>query len=74
MPPDLTERAQRLIQQEDRIVSAIEGIQNGRFRSIAAAALFFDVPYTTLSTRMNGRPNLYAKLQGVRVTYYLLHN
>ena len=57
MPPKRSEKAQKSVQQEGRILLAIKAIQNGRFTSVAAAARSFDVPRTTLGARIQGRTN-----------------
>jgi hypothetical protein len=57
MPPKRSQKAQKIIEQEGRILLAIKAIQNGRFTSVAAAARSFDVPRTTLSARIKGRTN-----------------
>jgi helix-turn-helix, Psq domain. len=57
MPAKRSEKAQKAVQQEGRILLAIKALQNGRFSSVAAAARSFDVPRTTLSARIKGRTN-----------------
>jgi hypothetical protein len=59
MPPKRSQKAQKSIEQEGRILLAIKAIQNGRITTVAAAARSFDVPRTTLADRMKGIPNLY---------------
>jgi hypothetical protein len=59
MPPKRSQKAQKSIEQEGRILLAIKAIQNGRITTIAAAARSFDVPRTTLADRMKGISNLY---------------
>lgn len=57
MPPKRTEKAQKFIEQEGRVLLAIKAIQNGQIPSVAAAARSFDVPRTTLRARLAGRTN-----------------
>lgn len=59
MPPKRSQKAQKSVEQEGRILLAIKAIQNGRIFTIAAAARSFDVPRTPLADRMKGIPNLY---------------
>ena len=57
MPPKRSQKAQKLVEQEGRILLAIKAIQNGRIPTVAAAAPSFDVPRTTPADRMKGIPN-----------------
>ena len=57
MPPKRSQKAQKSIEQEGRILLAIKAVQNGRFTSVAAAARSFDVPRTTLGPRIKRRTN-----------------
>ncbi|KAI9038564.1 uncharacterized protein KD926_010609 [Aspergillus affinis] len=57
MPPKRPQKTQKLIEQEGRLLLAVEAIKNGRIPSIAAAARSFEVPRTTLSARIKGRQN-----------------
>ncbi|CRL30644.1 DDE superfamily endonuclease, CENP-B-like [Penicillium camemberti] len=59
MPPKRSQKAQKSIEQEGRMLLAMKAIQNGRITTIAAAARSFDVPRTTLANRLKGTPNLY---------------
>ena len=43
------------IKTEDHIQLAIKGFEDGRSKSIRAAAAAFDVPYRTPAHRINGR-------------------
>lgn len=52
-------RAQKSVEQEGRILLAIEDIQNGRLTTIATVARSFNGPRATLAGRMKGIPNLY---------------
>lgn len=54
MPPIRGQKAQKSVEQEGRILLAIEAIKNGRFTSVAAAASSFKVPRSTLQDPMKG--------------------
>jgi hypothetical protein len=54
MPPIRGQKAQKLVEQEGRVLLAIKAIKNGRFTSVAAAARSFEVPRSTLQDRMKG--------------------
>jgi len=43
-------------EQEERIKEALEGVKSRRFKSYREAARAMDVPNSTLSARLNGRP------------------
>jgi helix-turn-helix, Psq domain/Tc5 transposase DNA-binding domain len=45
------------LNQEGRILLAIQAIKHGQFQNIKAAALAYDIPRTTLSSRMKGIPS-----------------
>ncbi|KAF7139767.1 hypothetical protein CNMCM5793_008095 [Aspergillus hiratsukae] len=47
--------ADPVIKSEDRIQLALKAFKNGQFKSIRAAAAAYDVPYRTLTYRINGR-------------------
>jgi hypothetical protein len=59
MPTNRSQKAQKSVEQEGRILLAIKSIQNGRINTIATAARSFNVPHTTLVDRMKGISNLY---------------
>jgi hypothetical protein len=46
--------ADPVIKSEDRIQLALKAFKNGQFKSIHAAAAAYDVPYRTLTYRING--------------------
>jgi hypothetical protein len=54
MPPIRSQCSQKRVEQEGRILLAIEAIQKQEFSSIRRAAAVFDVPRSTLSARLNG--------------------
>ncbi|KFY95839.1 hypothetical protein V498_03099 [Pseudogymnoascus sp. VKM F-4517 (FW-2822)] len=47
----------KLSDQEDRILLAIQSIKEGHIQSIRASAMSYDVLYTTLHKRLNGKPS-----------------
>ena len=55
MPPIRTESSQKSANQEGRILLALDDIKNSRVKSIRAAAKLYDIPYSTLHTRLNHR-------------------
>ncbi|KAJ5340358.1 hypothetical protein N7541_009482 [Penicillium brevicompactum] len=57
MPPKRSQKAQKLLEQEGRILLAIKAIQNGQITTTAAAARSFEVPRSTLQARLHGRTN-----------------
>jgi hypothetical protein len=57
MPPDRSRFSRDLIEQEGKILFAIQDIQNERFQSIRAAAKLYDIPYRTLTRRVNRLPS-----------------
>ena len=42
---------------EGRIVLAIQAFKRGQFKSLRAATKSYDVPYSTVRDRINGRPS-----------------
>ena len=54
MPPIRSEKAQKLVEQEGRILLAIKTIEDGKYSSIRAASEAFTVPRSTLQDRMKG--------------------
>jgi molybdenum-dependent DNA-binding transcriptional regulator ModE len=53
MPLIRTESSQKSANQEGRILLALNDIKNSRVKSIRAAAKLYDIPYSTLYTRLN---------------------
>jgi hypothetical protein len=54
MPPIRTESSRNSLQREGNILLAIKAIKNDEFSSIRQAARCFNVPESTLRTRLNG--------------------
>jgi hypothetical protein len=54
MPPKRTQKAQKSIEQEGRILLAIQALKNDEFTSIRQAARIFSVPNSTLRDRLLG--------------------
>lgn len=54
MPPIRFKKAQNLVEQEGRLLLAIQAIENGKYSSIRAAAEAFAVPRSTLQDRIKG--------------------
>ena len=54
MPPIRTQSSRNLVEQEGRILLAIQAIQNQEIGAVRAAARLFDVPETSLRRRLNG--------------------
>jgi DNA invertase Pin-like site-specific DNA recombinase len=57
MPPIRSRSSQNSIEQEGRILLAIQAIQNKEISSVREVARRFNVPRSTLSTRLNGVQN-----------------
>jgi hypothetical protein len=57
MPPIRSQNRQKLAEQEGRIWLAIIAIQNKEISAIKQAAHCFNVPETTLRTRLPGTPD-----------------
>jgi hypothetical protein len=55
MPPIRSESSQNSGNQEGRILLALDGLQNGRIKSIRAAASLYALPRSTLQARADGR-------------------
>ena len=69
MPPKRSESWQKLANQEGKISLALDDIKNGRIRSIRAAAKLYDIPYTTLHARADGRlPRVEKRPSGHKLT------
>jgi hypothetical protein len=54
MPPNRTRSSQNSANQEGKILLALNDIQNGRIKSIRAAAQLYNIPRSTLQTRTQG--------------------
>jgi hypothetical protein len=54
MPPIRSQNSQKRVEQEGRLLLAIQAIKNQEFSSIRKAAEGFDVPRSTLTTRLYG--------------------
>ena len=54
MPPTRTEKSRKSIEQEGRILLAIQAIRKQEIPSIREAARRFTVPESTLRTRLHG--------------------
>jgi hypothetical protein len=54
MPPIRSESSQKLASQEGKILLALSDLQNGRVKSIRAAARLYEIPHTTLADRARG--------------------
>ncbi|KAJ5158133.1 uncharacterized protein N7500_007784 [Penicillium coprophilum] len=54
MPPIRSRSSKNLIEQEGRILLAIQAIKKQEIRTIAAAARTFNIPRSTLRDRLNG--------------------
>jgi predicted transcriptional regulator len=57
MPPTRSQNRQKLIEQEGRILIAIQAIKKQEKLSIRQAAEIYNIPYTTLYARLHGRKN-----------------
>ncbi|KAJ5568122.1 hypothetical protein N7450_010608 [Penicillium hetheringtonii] len=55
MPPIRTESSQKSANQEGRILLALSDIKDSRIASIRAAAKLYNIPFSTLQARANGR-------------------
>lgn len=55
MPPISSESLQKLANQEGNVLLTLNDIKDGRIRSLRAAAKLYEVPLTTLHTRIAGR-------------------
>jgi hypothetical protein len=54
MPPIRSQNSQKRVEQEGRLLLAIQIIKNQELSSIRKAAEVFNVPLSTLTTRLNG--------------------
>lgn len=57
MPPIRSQNRQNLTQQEGRILLAIQAIEKQEKFSIREAARIYDIPFSTLQARLQGRKN-----------------
>lgn len=57
MPPIRTQNRQNLIEQEGRILLAIQVIEKQEKLSIREAARIYNIPFSTLQARLQGRKN-----------------
>ncbi|OOQ84502.1 hypothetical protein PEBR_29779 [Penicillium brasilianum] len=55
MPPIRSESSHKLANQEGKILLALSDLKEGRISSIRAAAKLYEIPYTTLHARADGR-------------------
>ena len=58
MPPTRSQNRQKLIEQEGRILVAIQAIKNQEKLTIRQAALIYDILRATLQDRLKGVENL----------------
>jgi hypothetical protein len=69
MPPIRTQSSQKRTEQEGRILLAIQAIKNQEIRSIREAARQFNVPNSTLATRLTGVQNrAVSRANGLKLT------
>jgi hypothetical protein len=68
MPPIRSRSSKDSIEQEGRLLLAIQAIKKEEIRTIAAATRTFNIPRSTLRDRLNG----YAERSTVRVNLYKL--
>ncbi|KAJ5261124.1 hypothetical protein N7478_009036 [Penicillium angulare] len=54
MPPIRAQSSRNSAGKEGRILLAVKDIKDGRINSLRAAAKLYDIPHTTLATRVNG--------------------
>ena len=55
MPPFRSESSQKLANQEGKILLALSDIKDGRINSLRAAAKLYEIPFSTLQARADGR-------------------
>ncbi len=69
MPPKRVKNASKLLDQEGKILLALEDIKNSRVKSIRAAAKLYTIPYSSLQARANGRrPHVDTRPTGHKLT------
>jgi predicted HTH domain antitoxin len=57
MPPIRTQSSRNLIEQEGRVLLAIQAIQKKEISTVQEAARLFNIPRTTLRRRLAGTTN-----------------
>jgi hypothetical protein len=57
MPPIRTQSSRNLVEQEGRILLAIQAIKKQEITSIREASRYFEVPFSSLRNRLNGLTN-----------------
>jgi DNA invertase Pin-like site-specific DNA recombinase len=55
MPPQRSDKKKKLIEQEGRLLLAMQAIKNGKYPSAAAIARSFEISVSTLKARINRR-------------------
>ena len=55
MPPIRSESSQKLANQEGKVLLALSDIKDGRITSLRAAAKLYEIPFSTLQARADGR-------------------
>ncbi|EPS30863.1 hypothetical protein PDE_05815 [Penicillium oxalicum 114-2] len=55
MPPIRSESSQKLANQEGKVLLALSDIKDGRINSLRAAAKLYEIPFSTLQARADGR-------------------
>jgi helix-turn-helix, Psq domain len=71
MPPIRSESSQKSASQEGKILLALDDLQNGRIKSIRAAASLYAIPRSTLQARIDGRISRVDKRQsGHKLTQF----
>jgi hypothetical protein len=71
MPPIRTVSSQKSANKEGRILLALSDIKNSRIASIRVAAKLYDIPFSTLHARANGRISRGdTRLNGHKLTQY----
>jgi hypothetical protein len=55
MPPIRSESSQKLVDREGKILLALSDIKDGRISSLRAAAKLYEIPFSTLQARADGR-------------------
>ena len=81
MPPQRSDKKKKLIEQEGRLLLAMQAIKNGKYSSAAAAARSFEIPVSTLKARINGRESatekrhncfIFTEIEGDSIEKWLL--